>query len=266
MQTDLSCIHCGYNLRGLDETGKCPECGTAIADSLRGDLLEFADPDWLDKIKLGVIVRFWHLPLSIIALPLTIVFPATADVLTWLVADAAGLGASLLITTREPRMEFREGVFTLRRVVRFAAAAGFAGAMLGIAHSAYTALPTYSHVIAICLGLLRWAAVWGEVAYLGRLASRIPDRRLGESAQTVLWLALILGVFAAVTALVALEGVGLILVVLGPPFFIGCLLLLAAYRKALRQAAAKARVTLAADSHQPAAPVNPPLPDNTSCH
>jgi len=33
---DLTCVHCSYNLRGLALSGRCPECGEAIADSLVG--------------------------------------------------------------------------------------------------------------------------------------------------------------------------------------------------------------------------------------
>lgn len=32
---DLTCIQCGYNLRALLPEGKCPECGTRVADSLQ---------------------------------------------------------------------------------------------------------------------------------------------------------------------------------------------------------------------------------------
>jgi cell division protein FtsW (lipid II flippase) len=30
VETDLACIHCGYNLRTLSSGGKCPECATPI--------------------------------------------------------------------------------------------------------------------------------------------------------------------------------------------------------------------------------------------
>jgi len=32
---DVPCLACGYDLRGLDRTGRCPECGNAIDESLR---------------------------------------------------------------------------------------------------------------------------------------------------------------------------------------------------------------------------------------
>ena len=50
---DPLCVHCGYNLRGLSTDRKCPECGTPIAKSLRGDLLSSADPDWLRRLHRG---------------------------------------------------------------------------------------------------------------------------------------------------------------------------------------------------------------------
>ena len=32
---DVRCVQCEYNLRGLSESGLCPECGSSIAVSLR---------------------------------------------------------------------------------------------------------------------------------------------------------------------------------------------------------------------------------------
>ena len=34
VQEDLPCVYCGYNLRGLALSGKCPECGGSIWDAL----------------------------------------------------------------------------------------------------------------------------------------------------------------------------------------------------------------------------------------
>ncbi len=50
---DLKCIGCGYNLRGLTPEKVCPECATPIRQSLVRNLLRFADPSWLSKIRLG---------------------------------------------------------------------------------------------------------------------------------------------------------------------------------------------------------------------
>jgi hypothetical protein len=40
VQEDLPCVYCGYNLRGLALSGRCPECGGSIWDALlRRDIL-----------------------------------------------------------------------------------------------------------------------------------------------------------------------------------------------------------------------------------
>jgi hypothetical protein len=53
LDRDIACLSCGYNLRGLAPNGSCPECGRAIADSLRGGRLPFADPLWIDRVANG---------------------------------------------------------------------------------------------------------------------------------------------------------------------------------------------------------------------
>ena len=50
---DRLCIDCGYNLRGLRPDGLCPECGGAVAASLRGLKLEAASLPWLRSIRGG---------------------------------------------------------------------------------------------------------------------------------------------------------------------------------------------------------------------
>ena len=44
LDEDIACRKCGYNLRGLNKDGACPECGTAVGRSTQGDLLRFCDP------------------------------------------------------------------------------------------------------------------------------------------------------------------------------------------------------------------------------
>src|SRR5688500_16531980 len=42
------CSRCGYNLKGLDQSSNCPECGQSIALTLTLGL-EHADRDWLRR-------------------------------------------------------------------------------------------------------------------------------------------------------------------------------------------------------------------------
>lgn len=54
IDTDVNCVGCEYNLRGLDGEAVCPECGMAVERSLRGDRLRFADPQWVGQLSRGM--------------------------------------------------------------------------------------------------------------------------------------------------------------------------------------------------------------------
>ena len=49
----ISCISCGYDLRGLPSDSQCPECAEPIENSLKPNLLRFADPERLTLIARG---------------------------------------------------------------------------------------------------------------------------------------------------------------------------------------------------------------------
>lgn len=51
---DLSCLNCGYNLRGLSPQGRCPECGDAISFSLSTANNPVADREWIGHTVVGV--------------------------------------------------------------------------------------------------------------------------------------------------------------------------------------------------------------------
>jgi hypothetical protein len=58
---DVPCIGCGYNLRGLTGTGRCPECGTALYPSVvrhrnRRRPLPPPDPRWARQVAEGALL------------------------------------------------------------------------------------------------------------------------------------------------------------------------------------------------------------------
>ena len=53
LDDDVSCTQCGYNLRGLQVSGSCPECNAPVERSQLGLALEYADPRWLARVHLG---------------------------------------------------------------------------------------------------------------------------------------------------------------------------------------------------------------------
>lgn len=52
MEANLQCVRCDYDLRTLDRSGSCPECGLAIAESARGHWLRF-QPACLRRLRIG---------------------------------------------------------------------------------------------------------------------------------------------------------------------------------------------------------------------
>jgi hypothetical protein len=54
IDSDLHCIHCGYNLRGLTSASRCPECGRYATDSIRGSTLYRSRPAALRTIANGL--------------------------------------------------------------------------------------------------------------------------------------------------------------------------------------------------------------------
>jgi hypothetical protein len=50
---DAPCVNCGYNLRMLKADAVCPECSTPVGYSLRGYLLKYASPQWVQRVARG---------------------------------------------------------------------------------------------------------------------------------------------------------------------------------------------------------------------
>jgi hypothetical protein len=66
IDTDLPCHHCGFNLRTHHLRDRCPECGTPVRNSIHGDNLCFADPDFLRSVIRGASVITWSALLLVV--------------------------------------------------------------------------------------------------------------------------------------------------------------------------------------------------------
>ncbi|MCH8251137.1 MAG: hypothetical protein IID36_01655 [Planctomycetes bacterium] len=199
---DYPCAHCGYNLRGLSPEGSCPECATPVAQSLRGDLLEHADREWLERLRFGTTLLLWHIGLSIVGgivvgVLVGIGMPPVLQSVLLFFGGAIGLWGSFMITTQEPRISLTEDPVTWRKVIRVCAAAAWIGEMVKQIELT-GALGGVIVAVAAGLSLAGVVALFGELLYLRRFALRVPNPRLARSTKTVMW-----GLSASMTVLIA---------------------------------------------------------------
>jgi hypothetical protein len=208
---DLTCLQCGYNLRGLDPTGRCPECGADITLSTRGDLLRFANPDWLRRVKLGADLMLATILLSL-ALGfgvgcLTAMLPSvTARILAVLVALASGicrLTAVYLITTQEPRISLTEREITWRRALRALAVMSFVATIV-LTAEIVRHIPVLFQLGSVVFALATPFITYGYFAYAETFAVRIPNPKLARSSRIVKWGLSAIQAFQGVGAVVAL--------------------------------------------------------------
>jgi len=88
------CLACGYNLKGLSTFGRCPECGASVERSLRGNLLRFADPDYVKRLHLGAIIVVLSAGIPLVAGVIVIVWQIVF--MQFLGARAAGMGSEAM--------------------------------------------------------------------------------------------------------------------------------------------------------------------------
>ena len=277
LRSDLICRSCGYNLRGLVPSGRCPECGTAIGFSLRGDLLRFSDPKWVEAVANGM---NWIVAGLVVGLVLGIAAGVAAGVSRsqqygGLVTAASILGhlVSLIgywkVTTPDPAETTTTGLN-----VRLLARCGWiiATSLNIINVSVDMQDPWILLGFASLLFIAAMVAIVGLCVYAAGLARRIPNQGLAQQVYTVMWgllatqglaLIVVLLVLAISTvgagvmwsgsgaaASFAIGGLGCFAGLGTLIFGIWAIVLLLRYRNAMSLAAAEARATWAASAPQ----------------
>jgi hypothetical protein len=195
LSEDTLCIRCGYNLRGLTPDKVCPECFTPIAGSLHGNMLAFADADWLKRLHKGTVLKLWSIALGIVGgivgVIITLRLRATPElmVLFSLPAGLLGLWAAFLITAQEPRIAIEEDPITLRKVVRACAVLGVIRQLIGQGGTNLSGLLPAPLLIVLTatLGAVTLVGVAAEFVYFRRFARRMPDDKLARSTTIVMW-------------------------------------------------------------------------------
>jgi hypothetical protein len=228
--TDVECIHCGYNLRGLHVGGRCPECGTDVQRSSQGNLLCYSDPEWLSRLLLGVRMALWTVAIiaGLIVCGMAVgIASATiggglvriaklVEVALPIAIGALSLASLFLITSQEPRISLTEDPVTLRKVLRTLGVIAFASGVLEAAASQLPASAAQSTIIigASIAKLGSIVSYFGWFVYMRRFARRIPDAALEKSTTRFMWLSgvvlalsMLVGTIGAVIAVVARRAV-----------------------------------------------------------
>lgn len=178
---DLSCLKCGYNLRGLSSQQICPECGEPAAQTIRGDWLEFSDPKWVRRLACGMRCIIWTIfgtPFLSFAILVIGERPFVA------IMVSAYIVAFWLITSPEPGRTDAEPGLGLRRIARYGSIFGVLMAcLLGMAGLGDTRIT--STMKAAPGSVFVWAAWFLILGYAARLARRIPDVRLARHSRLV---------------------------------------------------------------------------------
>ena len=188
---EILCIRCGYNLRGLASDGQCPECGTPIERSRRGNILAAADSAWLAGLCRGltlviaaVAVHSAGLLLGFLDIAPLVDREVAIEAVRRGVSAVLLLAGVVLLTSLDPRLTLAEHPVVLRKVAR-----GIATAALLLYILTLSLAPTAPGVL--LAGGFKWsltalfiAAIVSASLYLARLAERIPDEELASSTRS----------------------------------------------------------------------------------
>ncbi len=218
---DVACRKCSYNLNGLPKAGRCPECGTPVGVSVRGDALCFSDPDWLETLAKGLRIILWGILFALVAGVTghglaAALGPPGAVLAAVFQIGVAGLSfwGAYLVTSPDPSGLGEKDKFNIRSFVRTMLLVGFVGAMLGIPAGLLAGAGILGTVFAIGSGLASLASAAGEFAryiLLEKLALRIPAVDLAKTCRTVRWgytICVVLAVFLGLIAAIAAAAVG----------------------------------------------------------
>ena len=67
---DRECDHCGYNLKGLQQGGKCPECGHPIrpqSSKTSGTIMDEAPTRFVKMLRLGFLLSSTGIILTVLS-------------------------------------------------------------------------------------------------------------------------------------------------------------------------------------------------------
>lgn len=256
---DVDCRRCGYNLRGLEIETVCPECRTAVGWSVKGDLLKYANPNWVETLARGT---DWLVG-AVVLMVFQYCMPFGGAGIEWLlsIATVAVAGFGVFMLTLPERSGDFDATWSRPRLARVAISVALLCALIpsGMLDNVGLRIPFAVWLLSGIAGVTAFAFV---ALHLRDLARRIPDPKLERwtKVATVGYLVPMIGIdilfpiyfIASLSGLYAgqaMPGIGVITtlsIVFGLTSLIfGCVIAytLIRYRKALHRQAELARLS-----------------------
>ena len=231
---DIACVKCGYNLRGLNQERRCPECGMPVARSLHADRLATADPSWLERICRGQACITVGVALMLAVYSSVFVVALTGR-LPRFVAKALDVGLLMVplilvligvvkVTALDPRLSLARQPLGLRRLSRGAAIAALLCTLLGAAVDLQPSgvPPAVGKASNWAYGIMLAFTVVSVTRYLARLAERVPDPKLVQRTRSTVYrfTACVVG-YAVIKEFVGLHPVSITDAMQGPGRILG---------------------------------------------
>jgi hypothetical protein len=190
---DIPCCKCGYDLRGLETGSRCPECGTAVSTSLRGDSLFYGDPVWVNRLARGAKLINAGLAVGILGFVLGVVIAFTIgrtvvppDTIVAIISDLLLAAGSWLFTTRDPGGVGEDWYGPARKITRIMPLIGIIIASAAQFTVAVTSVSVGQSVSLKVQGL-QWliflCGIVAQLQYIEKLTLRIPAFEISALAK-----------------------------------------------------------------------------------
>ncbi len=221
---DVPCLNCGYNLRGLQEDGRCPECGTQVERSLKGNLLIYSSLEHLANLHTGVFLIL----AGIILQMLNVVGSIIAKVVLGVLSSGAGISGNVevastiiklgiscmllcgwwLFSSPDPAILGTNTGSKARQAVRVTVAiSAVLMAVNAILEYAVPALPSNVTILSVSSAgnlVAMMVKFFAAMVYLRWLAPRLLDERVFKRAKLLMWLVPVLVLTALCTVYIGL--------------------------------------------------------------
>ena len=208
------CSRCGYDVRELPTSGRCPECGTPVAHALCGHLLAASAPSYRARLERGFLLiaigAFAIVGVSVVSIALSITFSIIDTEFGWSVVDVLENVSSIaqllysfvallgwwMISTPDEGLAARDDGRRVRLLIRGCVIGAAAGTVLELALSVGlpNALGGAGQIIALVTFIARFFA---GMTYIRWLAPRIPSAAIHDRAGRYRWLLPVIAVLLA---------------------------------------------------------------------